>query len=345
MSRKVRSVRACAAGVGCAVGAVLAWGSVAHGAIPNYTLVGSFALPAGEWDIVPSGPWAGRALAMVGTQVVVQDALNAGSYSAVGSVPAGSVAAFGASFVRVSPSGTKIAFGDNTAPGAQQRVHFVSTGALSTAGTTPTTSALAFNFAGAWADDATLYVSGQLDFASRSVVTRVNADTLASTVVINNIADGSGGVAVYASRLWVGNGFDLGTPTATGNVRAFNLPALAGAGSAVGFGTGTLIADVLSASPLDFDGFGNLLAGGGEPGNASESGHAAVYDVTGGTRLNLAPAGNQFYGVRWNAVTQELWVSDPYGTGLVYRYAVPGPAVSAVALLGILASGRRRRHA
>ncbi len=318
---------------------------LASGAIPSYTLVGSFALPAGEWDIVPAGPLAGRVLALQGTSVVVQSALNAGTYDPIGSVPAGSVASFGASFVSVSPSGTRLAFGDNAAPGPQQRVHFVNIAALNTSAPTATASALAFNFAADWADDTTLYVSGARDFVTQSVLTRVNADTLTSQVVVDNVGDASGGVAVYANRVFVGSGLNLAVPSDTGNVRAFNLPALAGAAAPVAFTSGTLVADLLSASPLDFDAWGNLLAGGGEFGNPAESGFASVYDRGSNTRLNLAPAGSQFYGVRYNAVTQELLVSDPYGTGLVYRYAVPAPqAAFAVFAGGGVLGARRRRH-
>lgn len=329
----------------CAVAIVTNFTTPARAAIPPYALVGSYALPSGEWDVVPAGPWAGRLIAMQGATVVLQDASDPGVYAPIGSVGAGTVAPFGASFVRVSPAGDRLALGDNFFPGTQ-RVHFLDIAALTTAGPTPTTSTLTPNYQGVWQDNSTLYVAGGQDFSTRTVVSRVSADALTSTEVIDNIGDASGGVSIFGGQLFAGVGFDFaGPPGTTGQVRAFSLATLGAAVGPVDFSAGALAADVLSASPLDFDPFGHLLAGGGDSGTPGESGYAAVEDLVTSARLMLAPAGAQFYGVRFNAVTNQLLVSDPFGTGLMYVYAVPTPGVTIAYLMGVgVLARRRRRH-
>lgn len=335
--------RACA--LAAAGAAVLMGTAVAEAAIPPYTLVGSFPIPAGPWDVVPAGPDAGKLIAMQGDTVVLQSAVNGAGYAAVGSVAAETVSGFGAAFVRVSPSGDRIAIGDNRFPGVQ-RVHVLDTGTLSTNGPSATVSVIAPNYEAAWASESTLYVTGALDFSTKAGLWRVNVGpTLSATQVVSDIGDASGGVAVHGGRVYTGVGFDFApAPNTTGVIRSFDLGALGAAASSVVFSSGAFVGDVLSALPLGFDAAGNLLVGGGD--SAPENGHAAVIDLVSGARLNLAPAGAQFYGVRFNFVTNELLVSDAFGTGMVYRYAVPAPgALGVIGLAGVIAARRRRRGA
>src|ERR1043166_3719692 len=122
--------------------------SVGWAQIPFYQLVGQFNLPAGAgtgWDVGPDGHVWG----IVGDSIVRQDGLNGSTYSAVGSVPSGTAASWGASFLRVSPTGSMIAIGDNNF-GSGARVSFVSTATLNTSVTSPTMSVLSGNFDGAW---------------------------------------------------------------------------------------------------------------------------------------------------------------------------------------------------
>lgn len=318
-------------------------GSAARAAIPPYALVGSFPLPAGggPWDVMPSGPDAGKVIAMQGDTVVMQNTVNGAGYAAVGSVAAGTVSGFGAAFIRVSPSGGRIAIGDGQFPGVQ-RVHVLSTGDLSTGGPSATASVVTPNYEAAWSGEGTLLVTGAQDFSSRAGLWRVDVSvsSLNATQVVHDIGDASGGVAVLGGRVYTGVGYDFSGPT-TGHIRSFDLPSTLVAVGPVPFGTGTFVGEVLSALSLGFDGSGNLLVGGGDA--PSDSGVAAVVDLADGTRLNLAPAGAQFYGVRFNHVTNELLVSDAYGTGMVYRYAVPAPGVAGALVAAGVLSARRRR--
>lgn len=329
-------------------------------ALPPYQLVGSYALPTGApgdfnpvaLDVLADGRLIGVAS---DGRVLVQDSVNIGSYSLAGSVGSifdGPFGNFGASFIAVSPGGTRLAIGDN---GAANRVHFVDLAALSPMGTTPTTFAPAPNFDGAWADDSTLYVSG---FGAGPGVWRVDSAALDAAQVIDLGAGGSGGVAIRAGRAFIGDGFntsDGGAPT--GNVRAFDLAALAAAGSPIDFFTGTLVADALSASPVRFDALGNLLAGGGDFfAGSNDFGYAAVIDAEAiaaallgsgpapdAAELRLSPAGGlAYYGVAFNQLTQEVLV---FADGTAYRYAVPAPGAGLVLLCsGLLSISRRRRQ-
>lgn len=349
----VRSVLA-AAGILCGL---LAFGATeVSAALPPYLLVGSYALPAGGGaiDVLPNG----QLIAVQSDgRVLVQSALNSGSYLPFGAIGSGifdgPFGNFGASFVSVSPDGSRMAIGDN---GAFNRVHFVEISALDPMSTTPTTSAEVPNFDGAWAGDSTMFVSG---FGASAGAWRVDADGLAVTQVVQNGAGGPGGVAVRDGRVFIGDGFntsDGGTPT--GNVRAFELAALSAAASSVSFDAGLLVADALSASPVRFDADGNMLLGGGDFFAGSDDfGYAAVIDgeailaaLAGGplapdaAELRLSPAGGfAYYGIEFNEFTGELLV---FADGMAYRYAVPAPGSAAVfALCGLATMRRARRQA
>ncbi len=332
----------------------------AFGALPPYSLVGSFALPTGApgdfnpvpVDVLPDGRLIG--IASDG-RVLVQTAVNSGTYAQAGGIDGsvfnGSFGNFGASFLSVSPDGSRLAIGDN---GAFNRVHFVETGSLIPLSTSPTAFAATPNFDGAWADGSTMYVSG---FGATAGVWRVDATNLSATQVVSNAIGGSGGIAIHSGRIFTGDGFnttDGGAPT--GNVRAFDLAALAGAAFSIGFDTGTLVADALSASPVRFDSGGNMLIGGGDFfAGSNDFGYAAVVDneailtaIGGGplapdsSELRLSPAGGlAFYGVEFNEFTGEVLI---FADGIAYRYAVPAPAAfSLLALSGIVATRRRRQ--
>lgn len=349
MNRMV-SARAIAAGA-VAAGVCVGIGGgerSANASVPSYTLVGSFTTPSGlSWDIGPDGRVVG---VLSDGQIVRQSMANGSTFAGIGAVDgsifAGPFGNFGAGFVRVSPSGQTIAIGDNEAQG---RVHFVQAASLASGTVSATTFITAPNFSAAWAGDNTLMVAG--GFAS-SRVSRLNVGAGTATSVISG-PDASGGVAIRGGRLFTGEGFSLGDPALTGNVRAFDLAGLLSATTATSFSTGTLVADALSGGSLGFDGAGNLLVGGGQSGG--DFGYAAVIDagaiaaaIAGSgpapdaSELRLSPAGSAFYGIRYNPVTDEVLVSSG---GTVYRYAVPAPTGAAVLALGGVVAMRRRRGA
>lgn len=326
-----------------ALSAAIGAASSAHADIPAYTLVGQYALPQGAaaWDVGPDG----RVWGIVGNSIVHQESLNGSTYASLGSVPAGTVATFGASFLRVSPTGQTIAIGDNNF-GSGARVHFVPVAGLNTGAPTATLSTPSGNFDGAW-DGNQFYISGAgsdfVPYLQRISFTDVTGQPVA-TQIITGIGGASGGVAIRGGRIWTGVGFS-GGGLVTGDTRSFDLLATNSAPSAVSYLTGAAIAGgpVLSASPLAFDAAGNLLVGGGDSfGGTSETGYAAVVNLATGQRLQLSPAGTQqvIYAVAFNNVANELLVT---ANGIAYRYAVPGTAgAGLLALGGVLATGRRR---
>src|SRR5690606_2060069 len=85
--------------------------------LPNYVQAGSFHLPEGSaaYDVLPDG----RVIAVRGDDILIQDAVNASSFSLLGSLPAGFIAGE-AAFLRVNPSGTHVAIGDNDYTGTQE---------------------------------------------------------------------------------------------------------------------------------------------------------------------------------------------------------------------------------
>jgi hypothetical protein len=322
----------------------------ARAEVPAYQLVGSFSLGTGAdrgpVDVLPDG----RLIRVSGDgRIAVQTAVNAGTFATVGSIDASLLSTFGASFVKVSPSGQTVAIGDNTfGPGG--KVLLVNAAAFSTVSASPATAVTVPNAEAAWSGEGTLFVSG---FGSGSVLSRVDVSAGVATTVVTGIGDASGGVAVRDGRLYTGIGFDFSGPRA-GEIRAFDLAALSGSG-AVAFESGALIGDVLSAFSLGFDGLGNLTAGGGDF-NTGDTGAAAVVDgaavlaaalggppVTAGQSLRLSPAGpGGFYGTLFNGATGELLVIEG---GTAYRYAVPTPAGVALLLCGLGVGMRRRRRA
>ena len=299
-----------------------------------FTQVGQFSLPAGvdAWDVAPDG----RVWGIVGTSIVRQTAVNASTYTPIGSVPSGTVASFGASFLRISTTGV-LAIGDNNF-GAGARVHLLEAANLSTSAPTATSSLILGNYDARWSGSS-LYVTGAgSDFVP--FVSRVDysdaATPLAAVRVITGIGGASGGVDFNAGRLFTGVGFD-GGGFVSGDIRSFNLAAINSNPVATLYGSGTAIpgGPALSASTLAFDSNGTLLVGG------FTGGEALAINITTGTRTSLSPAGSTGgYAVAFNAFTGEALISQG---GVAYRYSVPAPAaVGAVAMMGVLAARRRR---
>jgi len=326
----------------------------ASGAIPAYSLVGSFDIPSGasSFDLLPDG----RVLALVGSELRAQGTVNGSAFAKVGSVNSALINQFGASFLRISPSGARIAIGDGNA-GAAASVVLLNAGDLSPAAPSPTASIATPNFDAAWSGDSTLFVSGAV-FGVDSVLNRLDTAALTSRTVVAGIGDGSGGVAIRGGRLFTGVGFDLspGDGPETGDIRAFDLSSLSSAGTPINFATGGMdVGRLLSAASLGFDPDGALLVGGGD--FAGESGFAAAVDpaavnaalaggpgVSGAQSLHLEPQGPQYYEIKFNNITSEVLVRA-YGFDTVFRYAVPAPGCGLGLVTGLIWAGWRKRDA
>jgi len=328
-------------------------------AFTDYGLVGTFDLPAAaKFDVLADG----RLVTVVGTSLYAETAVGARTFTSLGVLPGASFpgGAFGGpAFVRVAPDGTRVAIGNNGgSTWSEYRVGVFNLADLS--GTW-------FNvphYDAAWIDNRHLALTAGA-WGAPSVVTAL--DTLApapeptNPVLVENIGGASAGIAFDAAgRLYTGNGFATGGPSDTGAIKAFAPAAWAAAlsgGAPVNFETsGTLVADLLSASPLAFDGEGNLLVGGGdylgglETDNAALLRHTALAAALGGggpanpadptqVRRFDPDAGNPFslYDVNYNAVTGEFYLRDG---AHVWVYAVPEPATAALLAVALLA--RRR---
>lgn len=353
------SVPGVAALIACAGVAFLS--SAALAGVPPYALVGTFSLPQGAsaYDVLPDG----RLIAIVGNDIVRQDAINTSSFSPLGSVPAGTVGSFGASFLRVSPTGSTIAIGNNVF-GSGNAVHTLPLGALSTGAPTPTTSWTLPNTDAHWADNDTLFVTG---FDSQARVFELDLAAASTRAVVSDIGGASAGVVTDGTWLYTGNGFDFAPGgSSTGDVRAIRLSDIASLapGATISFETQAVpVARALSAASLGFDALGNLLVGGGDSGAPGQIGFAAVIDAdtvnsallggslatdSDGARLFAAGATDSHF-VRFSAATGELLVTyydnSIFAPGAtVYRYAIPAPGM--VAFAGVfLAFGSRRRRA
>ncbi len=323
-------------------------------AVPPYGLVGSFELPAGAaaFDVAPDG----RVAAVRGGEIHFQDAPNAPGFTRLGSVPSSLINAFGASFIRVSPNGARIAIGDGNF-GSGASVLLLDAASLSPSADSPVATVLTPNYDATWSGNTTLLVTGA-QFGVGSFLSRVDADALTSTTVLTNVGDGSGGVAIRNGLAFVGAGFDLtpGSGVETGDVRAVDLATLLATGTPLDYASaGTLAARALSGAFLAFDDVGSLVVGGGD--FSGENGFASVIDgdavnaalaggpfATSANGLSLAPAGGQFYSTAFNPVTGEVLVRA-FGDDTVFRYAVPAPSVTMLALFGGIFAHRRRRAA
>lgn len=337
---------------GCRALCALAVSSVTSAAAlagPAYSLVSTFDLPSDidTFSVAPSG----LLYATSGNNILIQDSINSGSFSHAGSVPSGLIAGFGASFISVSPDGQTIAIGDNNT-GASANVLLLPTAGLNPDSATPTTTVASPNYNAAWASNSSLFVTGG-DFGSPSVVTAIDTVAGTSSVVIDNIDGAPSGITISDGRLYTGNGFSYGDGSLTGDIFAFDLGDFDN--RSVDFSEGTLVANALSAGSLGFDAMGNLLVGGGD--FAGEIGFASVIDalaiedaLSGGPIATtadgqmLAPIDDPtaFYSIRFNPVTEELYVTT-FGSSTVFVYAIPAPGGAALLALAGLISSRRRR--
>ncbi len=324
-----------------------------EGLLDQYFAAGQRALPADPaflgraFDVAPDG----RLIVAVGLDIYQEDAPGAGTYALLGTLP-GTPPMFGPAFLKISPSGARVAYGDNN--GGVGVYDFPQlTGAVFNAS----------HFDAAWLDDDHL---GITDFGVVTLLDVTSTDPMnpVNPVLIQNIGGASAGIAFDAvGRLYTGNGFALGGPSATGDIKVFDAASWSAAiatGMPLDFENGgQFLGNVLSASPLGFDGRGNLLVGGGDAFGGGASGYAAVIsrgavrdalagagtvdanDPVRALQLDPNPAAGSFYSVTYDPASgalllgefgaSSLWVFKPStypGSGEDFSMAagVNGPA-------------------
>ncbi len=340
--------------------AVLSEGARAD-AFSGYQLVGRFSLPQGAafFDSLLDG----RLITIADAEVFVESGPGSKEFVQVAALAGADFPSLGPAFVHVSPDGTRFAVGNNG--GASFTSYQVGVFSVATLAGKWFSAA---HFDGAWLDDTHLALTAG-DFVNPSYVTVLDvtsSDPLdpVNPTIIAGIGGASAGVAVDAfGNLYTGNGFETGGPSGTGDVRAFrnaDWVAALGGGPVLDFESeGIRIVDILSASPLGFDGEGNLLIGGGDFANADEFDFVALVrasavagalaggepadpgDPTEVRRLDPDPANAfDYFAVAFNPALGRLYAKDA-GSELVHVYqdvtGVPAASTWGVIQLALLA--------
>lgn len=309
-------------------------------AFAGYELEETFQLPIGTgpntptpiFDALPDG----RIAATDGATIFLETARASRQFQPLCSAPDGYPA-----FLRVSPNGTRIAFG--------------ATAVTIFDITTPTTQSTfsVSSYDAEWADEQWLVISTPTGV--------VALDTTKDQNNVVTVLSGRGGASAGVTldkdgNLYTGNGYsdDEANPGAmkskTGAIKAFLAAdwraTLTGAPSLNFESTGALVADLLSAGYLGFDDDGNLLIGGGNlfgglhtPGGG-DRGYAAMVSATaiqdalrGGvpvvpgfppSKLHIfdpdkAISHDDFYYIDYNPKAQEFYLND-HDKATVYAF-------------------------
>jgi hypothetical protein len=276
----------------------------------------------------------GRIVSTDGKFVYLETALRSRVFNRLRPLSAGYSA-----YIRVAPNGTKVAVDD----GGTLRVFDVAT-PLS-----ETTVALG-GYDAEWVDNFRLAVS-------RNGIEVLDVATSQVKVAVNDIGGFNSGVTFDDNlRLYCGNGGDqVAGGSKTGYIKAYGKAiweAALASGHAIDFEmTGQLVADILSAGYLGFDGCGNLYVGGGvqfgssgdvsDPSAPADKGYAIIISkiaiqraLEGGPpvtpnsprsdiqEFDPDPSSDtDFYYVVANRITRELYLID---------YAPSGPTSGVV---------------
>jgi len=292
------------------------------------------AVAPGSFGVAGAALADGRLIAATGNSFYVETSVGSGLFDLAATFDATISDGSDPSFLSVSADGSTVALG----AGFGRPVVTFDSALLDGSSVISTSNASVFNvdhFAAAWADDTTLVVTNSSGVESIDTVT---GDT---TLLINDFDGASAGIAFdSAGALYTANGFDLAPGgTNTGEIRAFDPSEWADAPASFQ-NDGTFIAEILSGSPLHFDGAGNLIVAGGD---GADSGYVGVYDIDAGELAPYDPegSGTAFYSAFVNHATGELVVQN--GSDW-YVYAVPAPGALALASFSLIALGRRRRE-
>lgn len=315
-------------------------------AAPPFQHVGNQSGPGGAFDVLGDG----RLIGMSGNAVLIETSLGSGSFEVAGSFDPGLISEFGASFLSLSPDGSRFLVGDGNFGGA--RVYEAAVNELN-GGSILYRSFAHENFAAAWYDDNRIAIAAANPNTFLGAVSILDLNTGASTDILS-LDGASGGVSFdHQGNLFTGNGFDmLPGGSSTGDVRAFFASDIAeilsGQRSAFNFAdAGQFIGRALSAGSLDFDDSGRLFIGGGDF-NSGEFNYFAIADAAavarawgGGDPLNMSDLFRDdpdldpfsFYGAVFNDITGE-WLVASGSSFTLYRYAeIPAPAT--LTLLGV----------
>jgi len=304
---------------------------------PSFRTVSAPPTAAGSFGVAGAALADGRLLAVTGREFFVETAVGSGDFALAATLDASITDGTDPGFLAVSDSGTvALGAGFGRPVVTFDSAHFdTGSPAVISAG-----NASAFSvghFAGTWRDDDSLVVTNS------GAVIEIDTLTGDTSTLVSNVDGASAGVAFdSAGNLYTGNGFDSGPGgTATGEIRSFTPSEIAG--TADFLTDGAFVAELLSASPLHFDGFGNLIAAGGDFGGG-DAGYVAVFNPSTGELAQYDPlgTGSAFYSAFVNEATGELIVQS--GSDW-FVYAVPAPGAAALGALGFATAVRRRRRA
>ncbi|MFH0980138.1 MAG: PEP-CTERM sorting domain-containing protein [Planctomycetota bacterium] len=335
------------------LGTGTAWGD----AFNDYGPITPFSLPASSpFDVLNDG----RLVTLDGADVYTETAVGSRSFTQLGTLTGMDVPGYGAAFIRVSPDGARIAVGNSG--GASWNNYEVGI----------------FNLwddvTGQWFDvdhyGAEWYDNGNLGLTAGAMgptrVTLLDVESLDNPVVVENIGGASAGITFDAlGNLYTGNGYRFAGPSDTGWIKAFEpadwMAPLTGGDPADFEDEPTLIADLLSAGSLGFDGEGNLYVGGGDLYSGSgdyDYGALVRHNVVNRALDDLDAAdpsdpdevrtfdpdpdtlnnSNAYY-ANYNFVTGELYFREG---ATVYPYIVPEPASLLLLAAGMAMVVRRR---
>jgi hypothetical protein len=318
----------------------------------------------------------GRLIAATGDGVFVESGPESGLFDLVATFdPAHMGAAVDPSFVRVSPSGSRIAvgggFGKPIAVFDASDLGDPGTPAALTSGDAADYFAVS-HFDAAWYGDDDLAITFGA-FGEPAVVSLLDlaSDPAApeNPTIIEGIGGSSGGIAFDTDGyLFTGNGFTGDGPSDTGDIHAFapDVWQAGLTGDAADFETdGIFIADLLSAGSLGFDAEGNMFVGGGDfagdMGFFALVNECALADALAGLEpidttdpddvRRFDPEGSGMIGsyvAAFNPVTGSLYGgwADGFSEGDPVTWAVhavPGPSTLALMTLAATAGSRRRR--
>lgn len=246
-------------------------------------------------------------------ELYIESAIGSRDFQYVGSLPLPSTAPsiawpdFGASFLSISPSGQQAVVGNNNG-----RIGVFSTVNLVPGGSIPAVDWFQIDhFDAEWFDEQIMVISNS------SGVVAWDMNTSSSETIVSGILASAGIALDSQGHLYAAEGFG----THIGKIKKFEQRdwQMARTAGALSFTSGVDVVSFSSASSLQFDGEDNLAIGGGiafgQP--FSQSNALGLYSLSQGTLREFDPntaqqnAGN-FYVVRYNHITGELYVNEPF---------------------------------
>jgi hypothetical protein len=307
--------------------------------IDDYVEKPGFELPA------PAGPADaladGRLVALSATAVFRETTPRSRTFVSLGALPDADFNEFGASFLKVSPDGHRIAVGNN---GGASFDHF-QVGIFALPSLTGTWFD-ANSFQAAWIDERFVALTAGT-FGSPGIVTALDTRSHdpahpSNRTIVQNIGGASGGIAFdQRDTLYTANGFATTGPSTTGTVKAFRRDdwqrALRGSSPPDFEADGTVIVIALSGAPLAFDAADNLFVGGGDVFGGGEVNfaallsHAAVRaalrghgpidldDPAQARQLDPDPAADSTYDVIVNRARDEAYLRSTSAHVFVFR--------------------------